>query len=103
MGNLRQEHGFKTNDAGIAGLGIAQWTDNRRVRLESKGNHLELTTQLNFMLEEFSTTEARAGAAIKASDSVEAATIAFQDLYERCGKCMQAQRIGYAQEILARY
>lgn len=103
MGNLRQEHGYNTSDAGAAGLGMAQWLGNRRAALESKGNHLDLTTQLNFMLEEFNTTERQAGNAVRAAQTIEEATIAFQNLYERCGNCKQAQRVGYARDILARY
>lgn len=103
MGNLRQEHGFKTSDAGAAGLGIAQWLGSRRAALEAKGNYLDLTTQLNFMLEELSGIEHVAGNAIRTAQTVEEATMAFQDKYERCGDCRQSQRIGYALEILARY
>lgn len=103
MGNLRQEHGYNTSDAGAAGLGLVQWIDGRRAALEAKGNYLDLTTQLNFMLEELSSIEHVAGNAIRTAQTVEEATIAFQDKYERCGKCMQSQRIGYAMEILARY
>ena len=102
MGNLRQEHNYKTDDV-PGGLGIAQWLSSRRDRLMAEPSYLSLSTQLNFIVRELNTTEARAGAALKQAASVEAATIAFQDLYERCGDCRQSQRIQYAKEILMRY
>lgn len=102
MGNLRQEHNYKTEDV-PGGLGIAQWLGARRDRLMLKPNYSSIETQLSFIVEELQTTEARTMQRLKASESVEAATIAFQDGYERCGDCRQPQRIQYALEILTRY
>lgn len=105
MGNLRQEHGFKTSDAGAAGLGIAQWIGGRRAALEAKANPYDLHTQLTFMIEELQSTESVAGAAIRSAQSVEDAVVAFERKFERCNPtyCMTQQRIGYAMEILERY
>lgn len=102
MGNLRQEHNFKTDDV-KGGLGIAQWLGARRARLISKGNHLDINTQLNFLMEELNTSEKAAYNAIKATDSVEGATIAFQNKFERCGICVQSRRVQYSYDILKRY
>lgn len=103
MGNLKQEHNFKTDDVMPHGLGIAQWIGSRRQRLISKGNYLTLNTQLEFILEEFNTTEIRAGNALRASQTIEQATSAFERLYERCGDCRSSQRLQYAREIYHKY
>ncbi len=102
-GNLQQEHGFKTSDARPHGLGIAQWIGNRASNLEAKGNYLDLTVQLNFLMEELNGVEGAAGQAIRSSGSVEEAVRAFQNKFERCGVCMEGQRIQYAYGILQRY
>lgn len=102
MGNLKQEHNFKTSDV-PGGLGIAQWMGARRERLIQRGNHLDLVSQLNFIIEEFESSESRAYRAVKASRTVEESTIAFQNLYERCGKCLQQTRINYALNMYYNY
>lgn len=102
LGNLKQEHNFNTSDE-PSGLGIAQWLGARRERLIQRGNHLDLTSQLNFIIEELNGTESVANKLLKSSYSVEEATVVFQNLYERCGNCMQSQRITYALEIYNRY
>lgn len=102
MGNLMQEHRFKTSDT-PGGLGIAQWIGNRRHSLMQRDGYTDLTTQLEFMLEELNTSEHRAGNALRSTQTVEEATIVFQDMYERCGACMQSQRVSYAYEILHKY
>lgn len=95
IGNLRQEHNFNTSDE-PGGLGIAQWLGSRRERLIQRGNHLDFNVQLNFIMEELETTEQYAYQNLKSTTTVEAATISFQNFYERCGNCMQSQRINYA-------
>jgi hypothetical protein len=102
MGNLQQEHSFKTDDV-AGGLGIAQWIDGRRQALINKGNYTDLTVQLNFLMEELNGSEVSAKNAVVASDSLEAATLAFSSKFERCGDCRDGQRIGYAYNILARH
>ena len=101
MGNLKQEHGFKTSDERPNGLGIAQWIGNRADRLVANGNYLDINVQLNYLMEELNGSESAAGGAIRASGSVEEATRAFQNKFERCGVCMESQRIQYAYDILA--
>lgn len=98
MGNLQQEHGFRTD-----GDGIAQWTGGRKANLMARPDPYNIYTQLNFMLEELTGPYARVNDSIKASSSVEQATVAFQNGYERCGICMESRRIQFAYEILGRH
>lgn len=100
MGNLQQEHGFKTS-----GDGLAQWLGNRKANLMARENPYDINTQVAFLVEELRGTEIRAYNAIMANDSVENSTIAFQNLFERCNPqyCMQSQRIAYAYAILNRH
>lgn len=105
MGNLQQEHNFSTSDV-PGGLGIAQWMGGRRSNLLAKPAPFELTTQLDFIMEEFQaprTLENKAYNLIKSSDNLVSSTIAFQNFYERCGNCKQPQRIQYAINILGRF
>lgn len=102
MGNLWQEHKFSTTDT-PSGLGIAQWIAGRRARLIARGNHLDLRVQLDYLMHELNTTEIKAHRAVRSAVSVEAATIAFQNLFERCGDCRQSQRISYSLNVLSRY
>lgn len=98
MGNLQQEHGFRTD-----GDGIVQWTGGRKANLMSRPDPYSIYTQLNFMLEELNGSYASANAAIKASSTVEQATVIFQNRYEGCGVCMETRRIQFAYEILGRH
>lgn len=102
MGNLKQEHGYQTSDV-AGGLGIAQWLDGRRAALMQDSNYLDLDVQLNFVINELNSSESKANQALKAAQSIEEATIAFQNKYERCGKCMQTKRVGFAYEIAAKF
>jgi len=104
MGNLKQEHGFKTDDV-AGGLGVAQWLGNRRSALMAMANYDTLPVQLEFITIELHGVEGAAKSALLASQTVESATIAFQNLYERCHPdyCMQNQRIQYAWEFMQRY
>lgn len=102
LGNLQQEHGFKTSQA-AGGLGIAQWIGGRADKLRSKPNHLDFNVQLQYIMEEFASNESRAYDRVKAATSVYEATLAFQDGYERCGDCRFATRLGYAQAIYNRH
>jgi len=102
MGNLQQEHGFNTTDVG-GGLGIAQWIGGRRSALMARPNYLDINVQLQFMLDELNGSNAHAGAAVRASASIEQAVAAFQNLYERCGICNEGRRVQYAHAINARH
>lgn len=102
MGNLQQEHGFKTSDVG-GGLGIAQWIGGRRSALMGKPNYLDINVQLTFLMEELNSYERGANAAIRASQSIEEAVVAFQNKFERCGICNQGARVNYAYTINSRH
>ena len=103
LGNIKQEHNFKTDDV-PGGLGIAQWMGGRRAALMARGDYTNINVQLDHLIYELNTTESRAKAVI-VSSGLEGATIAFQNLFERCNPvyCMQNQRIQYAYEILGRH
>ncbi len=102
MGNLMQEHRFQTSDT-AGGLGIAQWTGGRRNSLLSRENPYDIYTQLQFLMDELNTGYARAKNAILASTSIEDATRAFQNQFERCGICREDLRINYAYDIYRKY
>jgi len=101
MGNLQQEHNFKTNDS-PGGLGIAQWMGGRRAALLAKANPYDINTQFDFMMEELAGSYAYVKKAILAS-GLDGALLAFQNEYERCGKCMESKRFMYAHQILGKY
>ena len=102
MGNLMQEHRFNTTDA-AGGLGIAQWTGGRRNNLLARENPYSIYTQLQFLMDELNTGYVSAKNSILASTSIESATRAFQNQFERCGICREETRIGYAYDIYNRY
>jgi hypothetical protein len=102
VGNLIQESNLKTDDT-PGGLGIAQWIGARRQNLINLGRYEELGTQLNYLIYELRRREVVAGNALLAAKTVEEATIAFQDKYERCGTCRTDNRIKYAQEVYNRH
>lgn len=97
MGNLWQESRFRTD-----GDGIAQWLGNRLMGLQQRGNHTDLAVQLDYIVWELNNTEKQAYTQLKAQSTIEGATIAFQNYYERCGDCRQSQRIQYAYDIFGR-
>ncbi len=96
MGNLMQEHGFQTS-----GDGLAQWTGGRKAALMSRPNPYNIYTQLDYLMYELNTGYYRVRDSLKASPSLESATIIFQDQFERCGVCRQDTRIQFARNILA--
>ena len=102
MGNLMQEHHFQTSDA-AGGLGIAQWTGGRRNNLLSLPNPYDIYTQLEYLMSELNGGYTSAKNSILGSTSIEAATRAFQNQFERCGICREELRIGYAYDIYDRY
>lgn len=96
MGNLMQEHHFNTT-----GDGLAQWTGSRRANLYSRPYPNNIYTQLNFLMEELNGGYAGVRDAMKASDSLVEVVQIFQNRFERCGYCMENNRISYARNILA--
>jgi uncharacterized protein YabE (DUF348 family) len=100
MGNLMQEHGFNTSDTS-GGYGLVQWTGGRRSELMSMPYPENIYTQLNFLMHELNTSYAGVQNDIKAYDSLENSVSVFQNKFERCGICMESQRIQFARNILA--
>lgn len=94
-GNLFAESSFRPNVLNVSGgnigsYGLAQWRGSRQQELlnfaqnrgESKGN-LSITTQLEFILKEFNTTEGLAFSDLKQQTTIEGAAISFGTKYER--------------------
>jgi len=100
MGNLMQEHGFNTTDTS-GGLGIVQWTGGRRSELLSLPYPENIYTQLGFLMHELNTNYISVQNEIKAYDSLENTVFVFQNKFERCGICMESQRIQFARNIIA--
>lgn len=96
MGNLMQEHRFNTS-----GDGLAQWTGGRKEALMQRADPRNIYTQLQFLMDELNGGYASVQAAIRSSSSVEDAVVIFQNRFERCGICMQSNRVQYAYNILA--
>lgn len=98
MGNLMQEHRFRTD-----GDGLAQWIGGRKERLYSMDNPDNIYTQLNFLMSELNGGYAFVRDSIKASSSLGDVVEIFQNHFEVCNPyyCMQDQRTHYAGDILA--
>ena len=96
MGNLMQEHHFNTT-----GDGLAQWTGSRKAALMSLPDPYSIYTQLDFLMSEFNGGYARVRDEIRATGSVVTAVQIFQNRFERCGVCMEGNRIQFAYNILA--
>ena len=98
MGNLRQEHSFRTD-----GDGIAQWTGGRLAALLSRPNPRSIQTQLEFLMFELNGGYSKVKTALLGASSVEQSVVIFQNQYERCGVCAESKRVQYAYEILGRH
>jgi hypothetical protein len=96
MGNIMQESHFKTD-----GDGIAQWTGSRKAELYSMSNPSNIYTQLNFLQHELNTNYASVNNNLRSATSLTQAVQIFQNQFERCGICMEGNRIQYASNILA--
>ncbi len=116
VGNLIQESNViptAVQYGGGPGRGIAQWSvggrwdtsyhDNVTWYANQHGaNGWALQTQLDFIWFEL-TSYGYGYGSLRAATNVTDATIAFEDHYEICGNCAQAQRIAYAKQVLAAY
>lgn len=98
MGNLQQEHGFRTD-----GDGIAQWTGGRKAALLARPDPRNIQTQLDFLMHELNGGYSKVKTAILGSSSVEQSVVIFQDQFERCGICAESKRIQFAYQILGRH
>lgn len=100
MGNLMQEHGFNTSNTS-GGYGLVQWTGGRKAELLSQPYPENIYTQLNFLMHEFNTNYSSVKNLILAAGSLEDAENIFQNRFERCGICMESNRLVFARNILA--
>lgn len=100
MGNLQQEHRFRTD-----GDGLAQWLNGRLDKLLSLPNARDISVQVKYLVDEMNSTEGYAGNLVRSAATIEDATVLFQNKFERCNPqyCMQSQRIAYAYEFYERY
>lgn len=98
MGNLQQEHGFRTD-----GDGIAQWTGGRLSALLSRPDPRNIQTQLDFLMYELNGSYSKVKANLMSASTVEQSVVVFQNQYERCGICSESKRVQFAYEILGRH
>jgi hypothetical protein len=116
IGALLQESQLNPNATNsIGAYGIAQWLGARKTNLLSKPDYSKLEVQLNYIIEEFNSTESLAGNRLRSSTTLEEA-IAAMASYERYkGVTSKATyqdvlvaaetgfRIGYTKNIFNRY
>jgi hypothetical protein len=102
MGNIQQEHRFRTADV-PGGLGIMQWMGGRRLRLLEMENPFWISTQLEFTMTELNGTYWRIRDAMFAAETIEDATRIFQNQFLRCGVCKEERRIQFAHEMYRKY
>lgn len=104
VGNLIQESGLDPNaanprDPGTS-IGLGQWNRERKAALmkfaAARGSSVaNFRTQLDFVHHELQTTESRAGAALKAATTVDAATAAMISFERPVGWTPQNPRGGH--------
>ena len=116
VGNLIQESSVVATAVeygGGPGRGIAQWSVGGRwdsshddnvawYAANHGGSRWSLGMQLDFIWYELD-TYGYGYSELRAATTVSAATIAFEDRYEICGECDQANRISYAEQVLSAY
>ncbi len=116
VGNLIQESSVTATAVeygGGPGRGIAQWSVGGRwdsshddnvawYASNHGGSRWSLNMQLDFIWYELD-TYGYGYSELRAATTVSAATIAFEDRYEICGECDQANRISYAEQVLSAY
>jgi Phage tail lysozyme len=107
IGNLQQESGLNPRAffQKEASYGIAQWRFERFQNLLAYAagggrDPWSFDVQLEFLWHELETKPEFGLAPLVASTSLEAATVIFQDRFERCGDCRTASRIALAQSAL---
>jgi hypothetical protein len=116
VGNLIQESSVSPTSvqAGGPGRGIAQWSVGGRWNHTSQDNvqwyatkegasATSLNLQLDFIWYELENFSGYGLSKLKASTTINSATVAFQDDYEVCGACDQTRRIADAKRVLATY
>jgi len=116
VGNLQQESGLNPRIINsIGAYGIAQWLDYtnpkdgrkdlRKSRLLAKPGYDTLQVQLNYIWEELNASERAAYRTIKATTTIELATLAIRKSYERPGEkeANDAARLAYAKKAFAKF
>lgn len=116
VGNLMQESNVDptATQPGGPGRGIAQWSvggrwdhdggDNAVAFASSSGASVwSLNLQLDFIWFELTHFSGYGLAALRASTTVTAATIAFERDFEGCGTCVETTRISYANQAFSAY
>lgn len=108
LGNINAESSFDTHASNGSHFGIAQWDKTRWGRLEKFASDqgkdkYDFGLQLEFIWWEFNNTEQGAFTALKATTTVEDATTAINNKYERSGGAASAKRIAFARAVLAKY
>lgn len=104
VGNLVQESGLNPRAAGDGGIshGIAQWNGPRWQALNALAQSTgrdpwSLDLQLDYLWREL---PAYGLAELRATTSVEDATVVFQNRFEKCGDCRTPARIASARAAL---
>jgi len=106
VGNLIQESNVdpRAVQPGGPGRGIAQWSHPGRwdelVTYAGTRDPWSLDVQLGFIWKELPSYGL---SRLRSTTTVEDATIAFEEDYEKCGDCRQQTRIQYAKDVLAAY
>jgi hypothetical protein len=107
IGNLQQESKLDPQalSSSEGAHGIAQWRGERWQNMldfatASGRSPWSLDTQLEFLWHELETIPSLGLDALRTSTTLEEATIAFQDKFERCGICDTSNRISYANGAL---
>lgn len=99
IGNLLFESSLDPRATNGNTIGIAQWLGTRKEKLLAKTNWIDLNTQLNFIIEEFNSTEKAARNSLLKAKTVKEAAITFDNKYERSELTNYKQRVGYALDI----
>jgi hypothetical protein len=103
IGNLQQESGIdpKVPELEKGAHGIAQWHSPRWENLLAfDTDPWSLDTQLRFLWHELESDPSLGLTQLRASTTLEDATVIFQDHFERCGNCATNSRISAAQAAL---
>lgn len=115
VGNLMQESNVSPTAVeygGGPGRGTAQWSVGGRWDTDASDNVVwyanqqhqdkwSLQLQLDFTWYELMHFSRYGLAALRSSTNITDATIAFEDDFEQCGHCDEAQRIAYAKDALS--
>lgn len=116
IGNLMQESSIRPTAVeygGGPGRGIAQWSIGGRWNRDPSNvvsfaaarglDRWALRTQLDFIWHELTVVGGYGYAELRAATTLSTAVKVFQNQYERCGQCAQAQRMTYAQQALSEF